>query len=207
GLAQVPVVSDHEHHAARVIFDAEYPRLGIRRRFPRPAAIATVADVGNLHDLVDIEERVKDLFGQRKRLELAVWKDLRHLPREVPKLIGSPEIIGMEKSAAQQKFTQARRFLVAEQHLAGLDDVEIGKITNLVIHELHRMRSITISLDVRQPIDAPDELAIRRRIVRAPSATHAALAALQIRTFEVAKRWIARRKRAAPCGRSDTVVQ
>src|SRR5437868_6609001 len=86
------------------------------------------------------------------------------------------------------------------------------------------MRSITISLDVRQAIDAPDELAIRRRIVRAPSAiapdelairrrivrapsaTHAALAALQIRTFEVAKRWIARRKRAAPFGRSDTVV-
>ena len=54
-------------------------RCGIAGRFPRPAAVAAVIDIGNLHDRIDIVKRVKDLMRHGNGFELAVREDLRDL--------------------------------------------------------------------------------------------------------------------------------
>src|SRR5262249_31494208 len=79
---------------------------------------------------------------------------------------------------------QSGGLLVIKQHLAWLDDVEIGKIKDSRVHQVHRVRSFTICVDSRQPLDAPDKLAIGGRVVRPPAPAESAFAAFQIRTHE-----------------------
>src|SRR5213594_2697705 len=93
--------------------------------------------------------------------------------------------------------TKPRRFLLIQQHLARLDNIEVGKIKESWIHDFHGMRRFTIGPDGCQPLDSPDELAVRSRIIGAPSAAETAFPPLQIVALETSQRRISGRKRAA----------
>src|SRR2546422_996127 len=91
-------------------------------------------------------------------------------------------------------FTEPRGFLLVQQHLARLDNIEVGKIKQPRIHYFHGVRRFTVGSDGCQPFDSPDELAVRGRIVGAPSAAKPALPTLQIVALETSQRGIPRRK-------------
>src|SRR3989442_4826180 len=76
--------------------------------------------------------------------------------------------------------TQASGFLFVQQHLARLDNIEVGEIKQSRIHDLHGVRRFTVSLDARQPLHSPDEFAVSGGIIRAPAAAQTALPTLQI---------------------------
>src|SRR5436190_12865785 len=93
--------------------------------------------------------------------------------------------------------TQPRGFLLVQQHLAGLDDIKVGKIKQPRIHDFHRVRCFTVGSDGRQTLHSPDELAVRGGIIRAPAAAEAALPPLQIVAFESSQERITRREWSA----------
>src|SRR5216117_419332 len=93
--------------------------------------------------------------------------------------------------------TQASGFLFVQQHLARLDNIEVGEIKQSRIHDLHGVRCFTVSLDARQPLHSPDEFAVSGGIIDAPAAAEAALPTLQLVALEASQRRITGRKWSA----------
>src|SRR5437016_13013847 len=97
-------------------------------------------------------------------------------------------------------FAQLGSFLFIQQHLAGFDNVQVGKIKNPRIHPINRVSGFTIRFDGRQPLHSPDKLAVRSWIIGAPSAAEAAFTPLQVRTPEISYRRITRWERPSSFG-------
>ena len=73
-----------------------------------------------------------------RRLEihdLAVRKHAPHLLGEVVPLVGTVKIVEGERAAAQQELAQDPHLVVAQPHVAGLDDVDPGVVPELRIVE------------------------------------------------------------------------
>ena len=103
-------------------------------------------------------------------------------------------------------FAQPGGLFVAKQHLAWLDDIEVGEFKDPRIHQVHRVRRVPIGIDSRQPLDTPDKLAVGGRVVGAPAPSQASLPALQIRTLEIPQRRVAKRDWAPSFRRAHTGI-
>src|SRR4030095_1822018 len=123
---QIGVVRDDDHQAVVVIRNPEDHRVGLVVRFPGPPPTAAVSDVWNLHDLIDVKKRVKDLVLQVQLDGLAIGKDLVQLLFNDCPLPKPPKVIHMQKTSAVQVLPDLLRFLGGEVHPARLDNVEIG---------------------------------------------------------------------------------
>src|SRR4029079_1938363 len=137
---------------------------------PRPAAAATVVDVGNLHHGVDVEERVKDFVVQAQLDHSVVGNDLVHLFLDGSTLLEAPKIVDVEKATSQEVFAQLCRFVPVKVHAMGRDDVEVRITEQLRIHGGDQMGALVVDTNVAEPLNAPHELAVGCGKVGSPSA-------------------------------------
>src|SRR5437879_6319821 len=103
-------------------------------------------------------------------------------------------------------FSQSGGLRVVKQHLSYLDSVQVRKVEDPWIHQVHRVWRVRVCVDSRQPLHAPDEFAIGGRIVGTPSSSKAPFPALEIRTLEISQRLVTGRKRSTSFGRPYTRI-
>src|SRR5690242_10048172 len=124
---------------------------------------------------------MKDLLPHIQFLHGTIGENQSNLKLNVFALVEAPEIIEVNEPASKHIFAKTFRFLLAQrQPSSRFDDIQIGILEELRIHDGDRMRRAIVNADSGEALHAPHELAIGCRIVRCPgsvtcSTTFAAL--------------------------------
>ena len=110
GIAKIGIVGHDDHDAMAIVVDTQDSRFPVVRLFPRPGIgitsenSARIADVGNLGDMVDVKESMKDFVIQRNVLGISIGKNFVELLNDVSQLAAAPEIIEVPEASPQQVF-------------------------------------------------------------------------------------------------------